>query len=125
MPVLTMPGKSAEHTLSVPAAISQTVAGFADILRRPLRLPRWAVLAVVAGLALGSYFAGRRHPAHHYVAYFGYPMVLDTTTGKACYAVPPHSAPNVQDAAFPVDGTADSSAAQATADSQIPLCGAE
>jgi len=125
MPVLTMPGKTAERTLLAPAAISRAFAGILAAICRPLRLPRWAIVAAVAVLALGSYFAGRRHPAHHYVAYFGYPMVLDTTTGKACYAVAPHSAPNVQDAAYPVDGTANSLDSQETAGSQIPVCGAE
>ena len=42
------------------------------------------VLAAASGFAIG-----RHKPAHHYVSYFGYPMVLDTTTGKACYAAKP------------------------------------
>lgn len=125
MPVLTMPGKPAEQTSLVPAVVSRAFAGALDAVRRPSRLPRWAVVAAVAVLVVGGYLAGRRHPQHHYVAYFGYPMVLDTTTGKACYAVPPHSSGNVQDAAFPLDGTANSADAQSTASSQIPLCGAE
>ena len=125
MPVLTLPGKPAERTSLAPAAVSRTFAGILAAARRPLRLPRWAVITAVAVLALGCYLAGRRHPQHHYVAYFGYPMVLDTTTGKACYAVQPHPAGSVQDAAFPLDGTANSLDPQSTAGSQIPLCGAK
>ena len=124
MSVLTMPGKTAERTSLAPAAISRTFAGALGIARRPLNLPGWAVIAAVALLALGSYAAGRRRPEHHYVAYFGFPMVLDTTTGKACYAVPPQPAArtSAQDPAFPLDGTANSLDTQATAGSQIPLC---
>lgn len=122
MPVLTMPGHTAERTSFAPAAISRTFAGALRTARRPLSVPRWALVTAVALLALASYFAGRRHPAHHYVAYFGYPMVLDTTTGKACYAVPPPAA-GAPDAAFPLDGTANSTDAQPTSGAQIPLCG--
>jgi hypothetical protein len=119
-----MPGATAERTSFAPAAISRSFAGAFRVARRPLRLPRWAVIAAVAVLALASYYAGRRHPAHHYVAYFGYPMVLDTTTGKACYAVPPpQPAGGAPDAAFPLDGTANSTDTQPTSGAQIPLCG--
>jgi hypothetical protein len=118
-----MPGNAAERTSLVPAAVSRTLTGALNAGRRPLSVPRWAVVAAVAVLVLGSYFAGRRHPAHHYVAYFGYPMVLDTITGKACYAVPPQSAAGAPDAAFPLDGTANSQDAQPTSGAQIPLCG--
>jgi hypothetical protein len=56
---------------------------------KSLKVPGWLVVVLVL-LASGSGFAiGRHKPVHHYVSYFGYPMVLDTTTGKACYAAKP------------------------------------
>ena len=36
-----------------------------------------------------GYVSGRQNPLHHYVPYVGYPLVLDTTTGKACYSTTP------------------------------------
>lgn len=124
MPVLTMPGKPAAQSSLIPSAVSRNLVRAADAIRRPLRAPLWAIVIAVAGLAFGGFLIGRRHPAHHYVAYFGYPTVLDTTTGKACYAVPPPAKPaGVDDPNFPVDGTANLLDQQSTAGDQIPLCG--
>jgi hypothetical protein len=122
-----MPGKPTAPASLVPSAISRSLANVLSAVSRPVRIPRWAVVCAVAALVLGGYLAGRRHPAHHYVAYFGYPMVLDTTTGKACYAVPPRPADpaGLQDTAFPVDGTANQLGTQAVSGPQIPLCGDE
>lgn len=85
-------------------------------VRASFPVPAWSLVLVVAVAALFGYAAGRRHPAHHYVSYFGYPMVLDTTTGKACYATTPKpsEATGLQDAAYSADGQ--------TAPA-IPLCG--
>lgn len=126
MPVLTMPSKPAVRSLTS-ASISRTWAYLICAVRGPFNLPRWMIVAAAAVLVLGSYAIGRRHPAHHYVAYFGYPMVLDTTTGKACYAVPPlpENPASAQNAAYPLDGTASSLDAQQTSGSQIPLCSEE
>ena len=126
MPVLTMPGKSAVRTSLVPA-VSVTLARALRAVRRPIVAPGWAVVAAVAVLAWAAFLTGRQHPAHHYVAYFGYPMVLDTTTGKACYAAPqkPANPETAQDPASPLDGTANQFDGQETADSQIPLCNAQ
>lgn len=126
MPVLTMPGKPAARSL-VPETASRTLGHVMNAVRRPLNMPRWMIVLAAAVLVLGSYAIGRRHPAHHYVAYFGYPMVMDTTTGKACYAVPPpqENPASAQNAAFPLDGTASSLDTQQTSNSQIPLCSAE
>jgi hypothetical protein len=56
---------------------------------RAFKVPAWsmAVLVVLAGVY--GYVSGRQNPVHHYVPYVGYPLVLDTTTGKACYSSPP------------------------------------
>jgi hypothetical protein len=119
-----MPAKPA--TLSAfPTALSRALGFALNTARRPLRVPRLALFAAVALIAVAGFVAGRSHPAHHYVAYFGYPMVLDTTTGKACYAVAPRPAEPapVQDAAFPIDGADTRLDSQAPAGPQIPLCG--
>lgn len=127
MPVLTMPSKPAAHTSLVPAPVSRSVSRVIGFVGGPLRLPRWAVVIAVAVLAFGGFLIGRQRPVHHYVSYFGYPMVLDTTTGKACYAVPPRvSKPAAaDDPAFPADGTANQLDTQTTAGDQIPLCSQE
>jgi hypothetical protein len=81
------------------------------------------MIVIMAGIY--GYVAGRQNPMHHYVAYVGYPLVLDTTTGKACYSSPPNPA----QAAPSVDGSAvaDSSGLTTPSDSQIgpaiPICG--
>lgn len=128
MPVLTLPDKSAIRTTLIAPAISRnvvrSVSRAAGLVRRPLNVPLWAIVVAVAGLAVGGFLIGRHRPAHHYVAYFGYPMVLDTTTGKACYAVPPRPA-DPATVAFPVDGTANQLDSQATSGPQIPVCGTE
>jgi hypothetical protein len=83
------------------------------------KIPAWFVVILIL-LASGSGFAiGRHRPIHHYVTYFGYPMVLDTTTGKACYAV--KSKP-VDAATSP--GTDDSNRLDADVPngSSVPLC---
>jgi hypothetical protein len=128
MPVFTL-----ERTpVSFAAPVSQSLV---RVLRSPFRIPAWSVVALIA-LALGSgYLAGRRHPAHHYVSYFGYPMVLDTTTGKACYAAAPKAteATALQDAAVPADGQAalsqpalgQAALIQTSEGPTIPSCGQE
>jgi hypothetical protein len=125
MPVLTVPRKPAARISLVPASVFRSLIRAFDFARRPLTIPRWAVVLAVAVLAFGGFLLGRQRPAHHYVPYFGYPTVLDTTTGKACYAVPPQPAKAAasDDPAFPLDGTASPLDTQSTAGDQIPLCG--
>jgi hypothetical protein len=49
-------------------------------------------------------------------------MVLDTTTGRACYATQPKAAdPILEDSAFAIDGTSGAAHAGPT----VPLCGEE
>ena len=117
MPVLTME-KEATRTTEL---LLRSVTNFA----MRVKMPAWGAVALVAVALAAGYFAGRRHPAHHYVPYFGYPMVMDTTTGKACYAVPPKPAGAVQDTAYPIDGTANPVDGQAESGPSIPLCGQE
>ena len=91
-----------------------------------LRIPVWSVVLAVLAASVGGFAYGRHKPAHHYVSYFGYPMVLDTTTGKACYAVKPRPAEpaSVKDAAFPpaYEG-ADRPDTYVPNGSSVPLCG--
>lgn len=117
MPVLTLEKKSTPAKEPVVRSVTKIAVR--------VKLPVWSVVALVAVAIAAGFFAGRRHPAHHYVAYFGYPMVMDTTTGKACYAVPPKPAGAVQDTAYPIDGTANPLDGQAESGPSIPLCGQE
>lgn len=117
MPVLTLEKKTVSTFSLVPALRSVSSA-----LRLPFRIPAWAVAAALIVVGVSAFAAGRMKPKHHYVKYFG-PMVLDTTTGKACYAVPPKGNDGaMQDAAFAIDG-ADSQ--PAAADPNVPMCGNE
>lgn len=92
MPVLTPALEEKRSLLTVP-----------NFAKLPLKIPAWSVVLVVVMAAAIGFGVGRHKPAHHYVSYFGYPMVLDTTTGKACYATKPKMPEpgTVQDAAFP------------------------
>jgi hypothetical protein len=112
-------------TLEKPAvrSVSPAFRALASGLRQPLRMPTWAVAAAVLMVGIAAFAAGRHKPAHHYVAYFGYPLVLDTTTGKACYAAPPKRS-EVQDAAFAIDGAVPADG-QTQSGPAIPMCGKE
>jgi len=63
----------------------------ASILKRvqTLKVPVWAAALLVVTAGVYGYVSGRQNPVHHYVPYVGYPLVLDTTTGKACYSTTP------------------------------------
>ena len=116
MPVLTLEKPSS--FASAPTAVRNLLGA----IRRPLRMPAWAVGAAVLMVGMTAFIAGRQKPVHHYVSYFGYPMVLDTTTGKACYAAPPKPTdPIQQDASFAIDGASDSQPSGPA----IPMCGNE
>lgn len=93
------------------------------------RVPAWSALLLVLLAAASGFAIGRRNPVHHYVSYFGYPMVLDTTTGKACYATKPKAAVDAgsrEDAAFPpaYDG-ADRLDTYVPNGPSVPVCGQE
>lgn len=116
MPVLTLERPAVRSVLPRLSSIS-------NLVRQPLRMPAWAVAAAVLLVGVAAFSAGRHKPAHHYVSYFGYPLVMDTTTGKACYAAPPKPA-EVQDAAFAIDGAAPADG-QSVSGPAIPMCGNE
>ena len=108
-------------TLEKPAvrSLSSTFQPALNAVRQPLRMPIWAIAGCVLIIAITAFSMGRHKPAHHYVSYFAYPMVLDTTTGKACYAAAPKSSGLAQDASFAIDGASDAPAG----DPSIPMCG--
>jgi len=74
------------HVLEVKNAVS-----VASVFKRvqTLKIPVWAAALLVVTAGVYGYVSGRRNPAHHYVPYVGYPLVLDTATGKACYSTAP------------------------------------
>lgn len=116
MPVLTLEKPS---TLVSDSPVVRNLLG---AIRQPLRMPAWSMAVAVLLIGISAFIAGRHKPEHHYVSYFAYPMVLDTTTGKACYAAPPKpSDPTQQDAAFAIGGSADTQPSGPS----IPLCGNE
>ncbi len=89
-----------------------SVAAVFHYIKSPLKIPAWFVVAVVLMAGAYGYVSGRQNPVHHYVPYIGYPLVLDTTTGKACYS----SAPK------PTDDPAAINAAETATGPAIPLC---
>src|SRR5579863_4502196 len=95
------------------------------LVKAPLRVPAWSVLVVVVMAGIYGYVSGRLNPVHHYVPYVGYPLVLDTTTGKACYSTAPKPAEDAS-AAFntsPADGPLTRTDVDLPAGPTIPLCG--
>jgi hypothetical protein len=97
-----------------------SVASVARVVRSPLKVPAWAVVAVVVLAGMYGYVAGRQKPLHHYVPYVGYPLVMDSTTGKACYSSQPKPSEDSLNgsSSIPTDGNGN------RIDS-IPLCGKE
>ncbi|MGB6686207.1 MAG: hypothetical protein WBE76_00020 [Terracidiphilus sp.] len=104
MPVLA-------EKLELKPAAKERLAGLAK-----LKVSAWSLVAVAALFGFSGFLFGRQTPAHHFVPYVGYPLVLDTTTGRACYAVQPKPDPSA-DSEYPVDSNGN------RIDSSIPLCG--
>ncbi len=105
------------HTLELKPAVS--VASVTKLVKAPLKIPAWSVALFVIMAGVYGYVSGRQNPTHHYVPYVGYPLVLDTTTGKACYSTTPK--PSEQGAVVNADAIeADSGASTGPA---IPMCG--
>jgi hypothetical protein len=98
---------------------------FMRAIREPLKAPAWSVLVIVAFAGAYGFVSGREMPRHHYVPYVGYPLVLDTTTGKACFATPPKPVDEAatQVAGYPVDRDGNRVETDATSDLSIPMCG--
>lgn len=106
------------QTLELKPVVS--VASVARVVRSPLKVPAWAVVAVVVLAGMYGYVAGRQKPLHHYVPYVGYPLVMDSTTGKACYSSQPKPSEDSLNgsSSTPLD-------ANGNRIDSIPLCGKE
>lgn len=105
------------RTFELKPAVS--VASVTKLVTAPLKIPAWSIALFLIMAGVYGYVSGRQNPMHHYVPYVGYPLVLDTTTGKACYSSTPK--PSEQGAAVIADSVgADSSAPTGPA---IPMCG--
>jgi hypothetical protein len=103
------------HTLELKPVVS--VASVVKLVKVPLKIPAWSVAVFVLMAAVYGYVSGRQNPVHHYVPYVGYPLVLDTTTGKSCYSTTPKS--SEQGAVVNADGAG----AEAPTGPVIPMCG--
>lgn len=90
---------------------------------KTVKVPVWSVAMLVILSGVYGYVSGRQNPAHHYVPYVGYPLVLDTTTGKACYSSAPK--PSEEAVATPVSAESNGSAAEPASaiGPAIPMCG--
>ncbi len=100
------------------------VASVVRIVKSPLRIPAWAVVTLIVMAGIYGYVSGRRNPLHHYVAYVGYPLVLDTTTGKACYSSVPanNEGALAKDNFSPGDASLLRTDAEGPTGPAIPLC---
>jgi hypothetical protein len=105
------------QTLEVKSSFS--VASVLRLVKAPLKIPAWSVVFLVVMAAIYGYVSGRQNPLHHYVPYVGYPLVMDTTTGKACYS----TAPKPSDDGSAVNASYSSSEAEVAAGPPIPMCG--
>ena len=97
-----------------------SVAAAWRIVRSPLKVPAWAVVTVMIMAGLYGYVAGRQNPIHHYVPYVGYPLVLDTTTGTACYSTQPKPS---DDTSGPLSASPADATAETPTGPTIPMCG--
>lgn len=118
-----MPAQVLEMKSAAPAHASASVF---KLVHAPLKVPAWCVALVVTLAGVYGYVSGRQNPVHHYVPYVGYPLVLDTTTGKACYSSTPK--PSEQGVAVdpPISGDSTGSmvdTAAAPSGPAIPMCG--
>jgi hypothetical protein len=101
------------------------VASVLKVVRTPLKIPAWSIACLVVMAGVYGYVSGRQNPVHHYVPYVGYPLVLDTTTGKACYSTTPKPSEDAApvNASYSADGNATSGDANTQIGPAIPLCG--
>jgi hypothetical protein len=112
MPVLDMPAPTRRVQMKPVAMVLRAV-------HSPLKIPAWAVPALVVLAAFCGFLAGRQRPNHHYVPYVGQSLVIDTTTGVACYSTRPVAAtdPYAENASYPVDRDGN------RIEDDIPMCG--
>jgi hypothetical protein len=107
------------QTLDV-KSVAVPFAAVVRFVQSPLKVPAWAVAVIVVMAGLYGYVIGRQNPVHHYVPYVGYPLVLDTSTGKSCYS----SAPKPGDeGAVAADAGSPSTDGAASSGPAIPMCG--
>jgi hypothetical protein len=111
------------QTLEVKPAVS--VASVLKVVKSPLKIPAWSVVVLVIMAGVYGYVSGRQNPIHHYVPYVGYPLVMDTTTGKACYSATPKTSDDASavNASYALDGTAGGTDAATPTGPTIPMCG--
>ena len=112
MPVQEMPVEARQLEMKPAAMAWQAV-------HAPLKIPAWSAVAIVLFAALWGFLAGRRLPPHHYVPYVGQSLVMDTTTGVACYSTRPEPAtdPYAEKADYAVDHDGN------RVYDDIPMCG--
>ena len=112
------------QTLELKPEVS--VATVLKFIKAPLRIPAWSVAILVIIVGVYGYVSGRQNPVHHYVPYVGYPLVLDTTTGKACYSSTPKPSEQgvaIAGAATSADAIGNLPDAAAPTGPAIPMCG--
>lgn len=111
------------QVLELKPAVS--VATVLKLVKAPLKIPAWSVVVIMIMAGVYGYVSGRQNPIHHYVPYVGYPLVLDTTTGKACYSSPPKPSEDAAaiGAANPADPNAVLADSSAPTGPAIPMCG--
>jgi hypothetical protein len=114
-----------EDSFAVETKGSSLVASVLKIVRAPLRAPAWSVVGLIVMVGVYGYVSGRQNPVHHYVPYVGYPLVLDTTTGKACYSTSPKPSDDAApvNASYSADGSAATPEPAVSTGPAIPLCG--
>ena len=104
---------------------ASSVASVLKFVKAPLRVPAWSVLVIVIMAGVYGYISGRQNPVHRYVPYVGYPLVLDTTTGKACYSAAPKPSEDAAavNASYSTDGAGTLADSNAPNGPTIPMCG--
>jgi hypothetical protein len=108
------------HTLELEPAVS--VATVLKVVKAPLKIPAWSVVVLLIMAGVYGYVSGRQNPVHHYVPYVGFPLVLDTTTGKACYSTTPKPSESAVNASYSPDGGTALPEAAPVGGPFIPMC---
>jgi hypothetical protein len=108
------------QTLELKPAVS--VAAVLRVVKAPLKVPAWSVVVLLIMAGIYGYVSGRQNPIHHYVPYVGYPLVLDTTTGKACYSTTPKPIEGAVNASYSSDGNATLPDSALASGPFIPMC---
>jgi hypothetical protein len=99
-----------------------SVATVLKVVKSPLKIPAWSVVVLLIMAGAYGYISGRQNPIHHYVPYVGFPLVLDTTTGKACYSTMPKPSEGAVNAAYSPDGGVALPDSAPVGGPYIPMC---